>query len=105
MRTLRFIADGQKLTRDPACDFGGLVAGSSGYLQAAFDLSGDWAGCAVAASFFSQDGRETAVPVQGGRCTIPKEALGGQLFAVRLTGQRAGMRIKTNKIYLRQEAG
>lgn len=50
MRTLRFIVHAQAISRDPACDFGGLVAGSAGYLKAYFALDAAWKGCAVAAS-------------------------------------------------------
>lgn len=42
MRTLDFIASEQTLTRAPACDFTGIVAGSRGYLRARFQFSREW---------------------------------------------------------------
>lgn len=103
MRTLRFIVRAQGLSRDPACDFGGLVAGSAGYLKAYFALDAAWKGCAVAASFW-REGKEYAVPVAGGECEIPAEALCGPVFAVSLTGRRGdAYRISTGRAYVRQE--
>lgn len=102
MRTLRFIVRAQGLSRDPACDFGGLVAGSEGYLKAYFALDAAWKGCAVAASFW-REGQEYAVPVVGGECEIPPKALCGPVFAVSLTGRRDGYRISTGRAYVRQE--
>lgn len=102
MRTLRFIVRAQTIERDPACDFSGLVAGSKGYLKAHFQLDADWAGCAVAASFW-QDGIEHAVPVYSGECDIPFEALCGRLIDVSLTGCRSGYRISTGHVYVWQE--
>ena len=38
MRTLRFKVSGQELIRAPGCDFSNIIAGTSGYLQAAFEF-------------------------------------------------------------------
>lgn len=51
MRTLKFIITGQKITKDPDCDFTGIVAGTQGYLRAEFSVSEEWAGCRMAAIF------------------------------------------------------
>ena len=102
MRTLRFIVRAQAIERDPACDFGSLVAGSEGYLKAVFQMDAAWKGCKVAASFWCA-GKEYAVPVAGGECEIPPEALCGPVFAVSLTGRRDGYRISTGRAYVRQE--
>lgn len=45
MRDLHFRANGQELTRIGS--FGGLVAGSEGYLRAVFAFSADWDGVRV----------------------------------------------------------
>ena len=44
MRILKFIDDGQRLTKDPSCDFSGIVRGSKNYLMAHFLLSSEWTG-------------------------------------------------------------
>ena len=51
MRTLKFIITAQNVQKDPDCDFTGIVAGTQGYLQAEFSVSGEWAGCRMAAIF------------------------------------------------------
>lgn len=42
VRTLRFRASGQELTRVPSCDFNNIVVGTSGYLQITFEFGPDW---------------------------------------------------------------
>lgn len=44
MRTLRFKVSGQELIRAPGCDFSNIIAGTSGYLLAAFEFGQDWDG-------------------------------------------------------------
>ena len=51
MRTLKFIINNQTLQKSPECDFSGLVAGSIGYLRAAFKFSDDWNGYLKVAVF------------------------------------------------------
>lgn len=102
MRTLKFIITGQKITKDPDCDFTGIVAGTQGYLQAEFSFSEEWQGCRMAA-VFSCLGKEYPQPIMNGQCEIPKEALTWDSFGVRVVGQRDGYRITTNKIKIRQE--
>ena len=63
MRTLKFNVEGQSLKKDSACDFSGIVKGSKGYLQCSFSFSREWAGCKVAASFWSYDKEKGATPV------------------------------------------
>lgn len=102
MRTLKFVVTGQKLSVDPGCDTGGLVAGSVGYLNAEFRTDAAWKGCKIAASFW-KGSKEYAVPVRNGTCEIDPEALTGYMFGVSLTGVRDGYKIKTNKVFLKQE--
>lgn len=103
MRTLCFNVKGQKLSRAPECDFSGIVRGTAGYLKAQFATDGEWIGCKKAAAFYDIFGKEHAAPVIDGVCEIPKEALNGEVFAVRLTGMRAGYKITTNKLFIEQE--
>lgn len=101
MRILRFIIDGQSISKDPACSFEGLVPGTKGYLKAEFSFSGEWQGCKKAA-VFEQLRKEYPVPVIGNACEIPAEALVRSNFSVRVVGERNGYRILTNKVEVRQ---
>ena len=94
MRVLEFIATGQTLTRAPACDFTGIVAGSRGYLRARFQFSKDWAGCKKVA-VFSSKGQEYPVPLEYNMCEIPAEALTGSAVQVYVIGRRPGYQITT----------
>lgn len=76
MRILDFIASGQALKQDPACDFTGIVAGSRGYLRARFCFSKEWSGCKKVA-VFSSKGQDYPVPLKDNICEIPAEALTG----------------------------
>lgn len=102
MRTLKFIITGQKITKDPDCDFTGIVAGTQGYLQAEFSFSEEWAGCRMAA-VFSSLGKEYPRPVIEGKCEIPKEALTWDNFGMRVVGEKEGYRITTNEVKVKQE--
>ena len=102
MRTLKFIITAQAITKDPDCDFSGIVAGTQGYLQAEFSVSQEWAGCRMAA-VFSSLGKEYPRPVIEGKCEIPKEALTWDNFGVRVVGEKEGYRITTNEVKVTQE--
>lgn len=102
MRTLKFIITDQAITKDPDCDFTGIVAGTEGYLRAEFSVSGEWAGCRMAA-VFSSLGKEYPQPIKDGSCVIPAEALEWDNFGVRVVGQRDGYRITTNEVKVKQE--
>ena len=103
MRTLEFIADGQKLVKKDSCNFDGIVSGTKGYLKAKFDVSSDWKGCGIVAIFQSLKSGERAVKVVQGVCAIPDEVLTGSEWSVRLVGVRTGYRITTNKCVVAQE--
>ena len=49
MRILQFRINGQKLSKDG--DFSGLIAGTKGYLYAAYNFDREWDGCKKAAVF------------------------------------------------------
>lgn len=102
MRTLKFNVTAQRIEKDPACNFKGLVGGSEGYLQAEFKTDDAWKGCALAAEF-TMGGKPYGAPVRGNVCDIPPEALTGRLIGVRLVGKRTGYCISTNVTYFRQE--
>lgn len=96
MRNLDFIVTGQTLQRDPDCDFGGIAAGSQGYLQARFRFSKEWTGCKKVAVFFYK-GQEYPVGLENNMCMIPWDVLVDSR-AVRLyvVGRRPGVQITTN---------
>ena len=103
MRTLLFDVNGQSIQKNKHCDFTGMVKGSKGYLKARFNLSKDWNGCKIAASFFKL-GTEYPVIVKNGVCDIPDDALTWKSFSVKLVGMRSdGYMIQTNKLEIKQE--
>lgn len=95
MRFLEFIAAGQTLTRSPACDFSGIVAGSRGYLFARFHFSADWAGRKKVA-VFTYRGIDYPVGLTDNRCEVPAEVLAGGPVQVYVLGARGSSRIPTN---------
>lgn len=97
MKILEFIVDGQKLSRDPLCDFTGLAAGSKGYLFARFRFTKEWAGCKKAAVFScGANGKPYPVGLKDNMCEIPAEALTGRAVQVFVVGRRPGYQITTN---------
>lgn len=95
MRVLDFIVSGQRIERDPACDFSGIVSNTKGYLYARFRFSQDWAGCKRAA-VFSCCGKDHPAPLVKNMCEIPAEALTSDTVGVSVVGLREGFRITTN---------
>ena len=104
MRTLSFIVAGQKLERDPACDFSGIVSNSQGYLYAKFRFSPDWKLCKKVA-IFTGTGKECFAPLKGDLCEIPAQALTGNTVQVCVVGQRDNIRIPTNVLEFKQHTG
>lgn len=94
MRTLEFIVTGQRLTRDPLCDFDGIAAGTKGYLWARFRFTKEWAACKKAA-VFSCNGKEYPVGLKDNMCEIPAEALTGRAVQVYVVGRRGDYQITT----------
>lgn len=52
MRTLSFLVNEQKISKDPKCDFSNIFPDTKGYLQAKFIFGRGWKNCKVAASFW-----------------------------------------------------
>ena len=99
MRTLQFKVSGQSLSKDG--DFSGLIAGTKGYLYAAYIFDSEWGGCKKAA-VFSRYGEEHPVPIVNGKCAVPDEITGCKRWKVYLVGEKAGYRITTNEVEVRQ---
>lgn len=104
MRVLDFIITGQKIERDPACNFTGIVSNTCGYLRAKFRFSDDWKGCKKVA-VFSSCGTSYPTPVVNNECEIPAEALTANTVMVSLVGQRDKYRITTNTVGFQQSIG
>lgn len=108
MRTLKFIVDGLIIKPDPNCDFSNLVPGTSGYLQAEFKFSSEWAGTDKVAGFYSMLGREFEPQVLSASniCTIPAEALKHEKFKIQIHGLgEADYKLKTDKVIVCQNGG
>lgn len=99
MRILQFKVSGQNLSKDG--DFSGIVAGTKGYLQTAYNFDADWDGCKKAAVFLRYD-KEYPVPIVNGRCAVPDEITKYKQWEVYLVGERKGYRITTNEVEVRQ---
>ena len=108
MRTLRFIVQNQIITKDPSCDFSGLVPGSDGSIQVKFTLSPEWRDAAVVVSFWSNMGVEYSPRIlnEDHTCIIPTEALKRRVFKIKLIGKTPdGKRLSTNKVAVSQNGG
>lgn len=107
MRKLKFNVDNQIITRDPNCDFDNLIPGTKGYLRAEFAFTPDWNGWIKTATFYSALGIEygTKELKDGKSCAIPTEALKRRAFKIRITGEKNGSTITTNKVVVQQRGG
>ena len=102
MRELKFKVSGQKIQKDPSCNFRGIIAGTKNYLVASFSFSADWSNT-VKVAVFKRLNKEYPAKIVNGRCNIPEEALTWRNFSVYVVGQRKDMRIKTNTVMVEQE--
>ena len=107
MRTLKFIVDKQMISKDPNCNFDGLVPGSSGYLQAEFSFSKEWKGCSKVVAFWSLLGKEYPPQIleDGKTCMIPAEALARRSFKIQIIGRVEDYKVTTNKLTITQNGG
>lgn len=108
MRILNFIVDKQIIKQDPNCDFGNLVPGSEGYLQARFSFSSEWNGFVKIASFYSTMGKEFEPRIlkDGQTCLIPADALKREKFKVGIVGKNNhNMKMTTNLVEVKQDGG
>ena len=107
MRILKFIVNDQTLTKDPNCDFEGIVPGTEGYLQAEFSFSSEWNGCRKVAAFYSRFGKEYQPQIleDGKTCMIPAEALTKARFKIQVLGKKNGVGLVTNKLEIVQNGG
>ena len=101
MRTLEFDVKGTDISKNPKCNFDGLIR-NSGNLMAKFNFSKEWSGYKVAVSFLKL-GEEYPELIKIGLCIIPQKALTWTEFAVQVVGIKDGSIMKTNKLIIKQE--
>lgn len=101
MRILEFDVNGTEINKGRKSDFNKLVKGN-GNLTAKFNLSKEWSGYKIAASFFKL-GEEFPVLIKNGMCEIPEKALSWKEFSVQIIGIKEGSMMKTNKLLIKQE--
>lgn len=108
MRTLRFVVtEGQRLAKDPNCDFSGITIGTSGYLCAEFELPSEWEGCKVCAIFSRPPAYkkpvEYPVVLKDNKCLIPDSVLNEDRIMISLLGMKKDYKIKSSTVLIRQE--
>lgn len=104
MRTLKFKIDGQRIKKDPECDFSGLITGSKGYLECEFEFTRDWAGLAKAAIFETGDYVKYQ-PLVNNRCNVPDEVTDSTKIHVHVFGKDNTMVLSTNTAVILQHRG
>ena len=103
MRTLKFDINKLSISKDPNCDFSGLVPGTEGYLEAEFDFSKEWNGCVKVAAFYDGVKEYPVILEDGKSCVIPSEITERHAFGVRVLGKRDGYKIATDKLIVEQD--
>lgn len=105
-RILSFNVDGQNITKDPTCDFTGLVPGTAGYVTAEFAFSKDWDDCIKVVGFKSGGNEYDPKILKDGRsCMIDEEVLNRSMFYIYVVGKKRDFRIKTNDVLIKQDGG
>lgn len=104
MRFLKFKVDGQRIRKDPSCNFSGLVSGTKGYLGAEFTFSKEWDDLAKAAVFKTGD-LTNYVPIVNNFCSIPDEIAVGSRIEVSVVGKNTQTMLTTNAFVFRQAKG
>lgn len=106
MRTLKFVVRDLIVSKDPTCDFSGLIPGTEGYIQVEFSFSGIWRDCDKVIAFTSMMGKEYPPQVlKNDICTIPAEALKNRKFNIQVLGKSDEKVLKTNKVTINQNGG
>ena len=105
-RILRFNVDGQEITKDPTCDFTGIVPGTAGYITAEFVFSKEWDNCVKVVGFRSGPNEYEPKILRDGRfCIIDEEVLKRAMFYIHVVGKKKDFRIKTNEVMVKQDGG
>lgn len=95
MQELRFIVKGQMIKKDPNSPFSKMVAGTSNYYVAAFDMDSAWTGYNCLAKFKTNAGEEF-IPIRSGQAVIPDSVLKHKTFEVSVIGKNGTSMLTTN---------
>lgn len=87
MEILKFIVTGQHIKKDPASPFNKMVAGTSNYYAAKFEMNEAWNGYACLAQFKAGSVTEN-VPIVKSIAVIPASVLAYKNFTVQVIGKR-----------------
>lgn len=104
MQDLRFIITGQMIKKAPDSPFNKMVAGTSHFYAAVFEMDRAWAGYSCLAHF-EASGHEEYIPIVNGKAIIPDRILEYKTFDVSVVGQKDAARLTTNKTTVRQIGG
>ena len=103
MRELKFCVEGQRLRKDPSCDFAGIIPGTRHYLETHFTFDEDWDRCVCVAEFYNESGDADAVLIENCKCEVPDIVLDDANFTLKVIGKRKdGYFITTNQIKITQ---
>ena len=104
VRTLEFVIDGQRLKKDPNCNFSGIVAGSKGYLTCHFTFSSEWKGLNKAVIFKDGD-KKIYEPIKYDACKVPDEITDSSRIHIQIAGKDDAMFLQTNDAVIIQKKG
>ena len=104
MRELKFIVDGQRLTKSKECDFENIVRGTSNYLRLMFWFDTTWNGTTKAIEVSNISGTKIIEPLVNGSFVLPSQVTGDSIIKVKVYGmKKTGEQIASNEILIKQE--
>lgn len=103
-RVLSFNIEGQKIVKDPNCDFSGLVSGTKGYYRAKFSFDHSWRDYKKIAVFRTTKEKKY-IPIVQGECQVPDEITSSLLYYVSIIGVEGDKTIPTTEVAVRQYRG
>ena len=104
MRELKFIVDGQKLTKSKECDFEHIVRGTNNYLRLMFWFDTAWNGTTKAIEVSNISGTKIIEPLVNGSFVLPSQVTGDSIMKVKVYGmKKTGEQIASNEMLIKQE--
>lgn len=94
MKTIKFKVEGDRIIKDPTCDFSNFS--KANFLIAEFSFSSEWDGFTKVAGF-SKGGKELEPRylINGNTFEVPREAFKGPFFRMYIVGKRGDEKLKT----------
>lgn len=101
MRELKFKVKGQRLSRDPGCNFNNIIKGTKNYLSLNISFNKDWDNLMKVVYFLNT---KTYYPLKGNYLVIPDDALEHDVIGFRIIGKSSSTNqtILTNDITVKQ---